>query len=66
MGHGKVLGFACDGCRGRRGRTEHKFPDWREVNNGPAVCLHLSNQKRYKMYTKLEKFIRYTVIPKLL
>ena len=66
MGHGKVLGFACDGCRGRRGRTEHKFPDWREVNNGPAVCLHLSNQKRYKMYTKLEKFIRYKVIPKLL
>ena len=65
-GHGKVLGFACDGCRARRGRMEHKFPDWREVDNGPAACLHLSNQKRYRMYTKLEKFIRYRVIPEIL
>ena len=30
------------------------------------ACLHLSNQKRYKMYTKLEKFIRYRVIPEIL
>ena len=30
--HGNVLGLACDGCRVRRGRTDHKFMDWRKVN----------------------------------
>ena len=44
-GHGKVLDFACDGCRVRSGRMEHKFMDWREV---PAAYLHLKNQKKRK------------------
>ena len=65
-GHGKVIGFACDGCRAKRGKLGHKFSDWREVQTGPEACLHLNNEKRFRMYVKLERFIRHGVIPDIL
>ena len=49
LGHSKVIGFACDGYRTRKGAVKHKITDWREAQRGAEFCLHLNNNRRYRM-----------------
>ena len=57
LGHSKVIGFACDGCRTRKREVRHKITDWREAQRGAEHCLHLNSNKRYRMFLKLMRYI---------
>ena len=70
VGHGSVLGFGCEGCRGKKGGilrgTQHKLSDWREASRGAEFCLHLKEKKRVKMMIKLFRYVEHTMLEELL
>ena len=70
VGNGSILGFGCEGCRGKKGGilrgTQHKLSDWREASRGARFCLHLKEKKRVKMMIKLFRYVQHTMLEELL
>ena len=69
VGNGSILGFGCEGCRGKKGRgilqgTQHKISGL--ASRRVMYCLHLKEKKRAKMMVKLFRYIQLTMLEELL
>lgn len=68
-----VVGFQTEGCRSGGSRraldgtiisskTSHNLKAWRELDQGPEFCLHLTEPHRISMFRRLCGFILHRII----
>ena len=71
VGNRSILGFGCEGCRGKKAcgilqGTQHKISGWREASRGARYCLHLKEKKRVKMIMRLFRYIENKMLDDML
>ena len=43
--------------RTRKGTVKHKLTNWRKADRSTEFCLHLNNNRMYRMFLKLMRYI---------